>query len=90
MATMNSSKQSPELTAEQQQALDEAGGVVQGQSYILMRTDVVLSYFGFDTKDELRRQLQPAFEQADRGELDEWNVKEFLARMHRQRDAKTE
>lgn len=79
----------PELTAEQRQALDEAGGIVQGQSYVLMRPDAALSYFGFDTKEDLRRELQPAFDQADRGELDEWDVEEFLARMHRQHDAKS-
>lgn len=89
MPGMKSSKETPKLTAEQQQALDEADGVVQGPSYVLMRTDVVLSYFGFDTKDELRRQLQPAFDQADRGELDDWSVEDFLARMHRHRDGKT-
>ena len=89
MSDMKNSKETPELTAAQRQALDEAGGVVQGQSYVLMRTDVVLSYFGFESKEELRRELQPAFDQADRGELHEWDVVEFLARMHRQHDAKT-
>ena len=33
--------------------------------------------------DELRRQLQIGFDQADRGELEEWDVDEFLDRMHR-------
>lgn len=87
---MTKPEKTPELTAEQQQALDAHGGVVQGQSFVLMRTDVVLSYFGYDSKDELRRDLQPAFDQADRGDLQEWDVEEFLARMHRERAAKTE
>ena len=87
---MNNSEKVPDLTAEQQQALDAHGGLVQGQSFVLMRTDVVLSYFGYDSQDELRRDLQPAFDQADRGELQPWAVDEFLARMHRTRDAKTE
>lgn len=31
--------------------------------------------------EELRRQLQIGFDQADRGELEEWDVEEFLGRM---------
>ena len=87
---MSKSEKTPELTAAQQQALDAHGGVVQGQSFVLMRTDVVLSFFGYDSKDELRRDLQPAFDQADRGELEDWSVDEFLASMHRRHDAATE
>jgi len=87
---MKNSQATPELTAEQEQALDAAGGIVQGQSFVLIRTDVVLSYFGYDSKEDLRRELQPAFDQADRGELEEWNVEKFLSRMHQTHDAKTE
>ncbi len=82
--------QDPELTKELQQALDEGQGIVQGQSFVLMRPDVVLGWFGYDSKEELLHKLQPAFDQADRGELSEWNVDEFLDRMHRQHDAQTE
>lgn len=87
---MSNSEKAPELTAEQQQALDAHGGVVQGQSFVLMRTDVVLGFFGYDSKADLQCELQPAFDQADRGELEEWDVDAFLARMHRSHDSKTE
>ncbi len=80
----------PELTEELQQALDDGQGIVQGQSFVLMRPDVILGWFGYDSNEELRQELQPAFDQADRGELSEWNVNEFLDRMHQQHDAQTE
>ena len=35
--------------------------------------------------DSLRRELQVGFDQADRGELVEWNVDEFLERAHKTR-----
>lgn len=65
---MSTSDQIPELTAEQQQALDAQGGIVQGRSFMLTRTDVVLSDFG-DSTDKLARTLQPAIDQVERGEL---------------------
>ncbi|WP_146373070.1 hypothetical protein [Symmachiella macrocystis] len=79
----------PELTDEQQQALKEGNGVVQGESYLLMRHDVLLDWFGY-TPDQLRVELQPAIEQADRGELEEWNLQEFLKDVRRPGDAKSE
>jgi hypothetical protein len=39
---MKNADSTPELTAEQQQALDAGDDVVQGQSFVSMRTDVVL------------------------------------------------
>jgi hypothetical protein len=73
---------SPKLTAEQEQALDESNGIVQGESYVLMRPEAFLTCLGYDSLEELRRELQPAFDQADRGELEEWNVDAFLKHMH--------
>jgi Ca2+-binding EF-hand superfamily protein len=87
---MSNSDKTLELTAEQEQALDAHGGVVQGQSFVLMRTDMVLRFFGYHASDELARELKPAFDQADRGELEDWDVEEFLARMHRMHTPKSE
>ena len=88
--SMTDAEKTPDLTAEQEHALDAHGGVVQGQSFVLMRTDVVLGFFGYDSKEDLQRELQPAFDQADRSELAEWDVDMFLARMHRSHSNKTE
>jgi hypothetical protein len=82
---MSNNHTTPKLTPEQEQALDACGGVLQGQTFVVMRTDVVLSFFGYDSQGELRRELQPAFDQADRGELHDWNVEQFLSRMHHPR-----
>lgn len=72
----------PKLTPEQERALNAGNGVVQGDSYVLLRSTAVLGWFGYDSPEELRRELQPALEAADRRELTEWNIDEFLARMH--------
>jgi hypothetical protein len=72
----------PKLTAEQEQALDEGNGVVQGESYVLMRPEAFLTWLGYDSLEELRHELQPAFDQADRGELEEWDVDACLKRLH--------
>ena len=79
----------PSLTADQQQALDAGNGVVQGSSFVLLRTDVVLDWFGY-TKEELRRELQPALKQIASGDVAEWNLQEFLAEMHKRHAAKTQ
>lgn len=83
---MTEAEKTPGLTAEQEHALDAHGGVVQGQSFVLMRTDVVLGFFGYESKEDLQRELQPAFDQADQGELAEWDVEQFLARMRGSHD----
>ncbi len=77
------------LTNEQQQALDAGNGVVQGPSFVLLRTDAVLDWFGY-TQDELRSALQPALEQVGDGDVAEWDLEAFLAKMHKERAAKTE
>lgn len=87
---MSDFEEVPGLTVEQERALDAHGGIVQGESFVLMRTDFVLRLFGYESSVELRRELQPAFEQADRGELEEWNVDDFLARMRRPNESQTE
>ncbi|MEX0715969.1 MAG: hypothetical protein WD066_05250 [Planctomycetaceae bacterium] len=79
---MNTASTAPTLTAEQQQALDAHDGILQGESFVLMRPDVVLEWFGYD-RAALEQELRPAFDEADRGELAAWNLDEFLAEMHR-------
>lgn len=70
----------PELTEQQRQALVDGDGVVQGQSFILMSTDVVLDWFGYSA-EELRSELKPASDAVAQGESSEWNVREFLDEM---------
>jgi len=78
----------PALTDEQERALDEQGGIVEGASFVILRTDVFRELLGFDTDDELRRQLQIGFDQADRGQLVDWDpqrIKDEGRRRLRQR-----
>jgi hypothetical protein len=58
----------PQLTPEQQQALEASNGLLQGDSYVRIRNDVVLDWFGYSL-EELQKELQPAIEQAERREF---------------------
>lgn len=87
---MNTSATTPPLTTAQENALNAADGVLQGDSYVLLRSDALFRWFGYDSPDQLRKELQPAFDAADRGELAEWNVEEFLARMHERQNGTAE
>ena len=69
----------PALTDDQQRALDEQGGIVEGESFVILRTDVFRELLGLDTDDELRRQLQIGFDQADRGQLVDWDPQRIKA-----------
>ncbi len=62
-----------ELTSEQREALNENGGLVEAGDVVFMRVDVFRDMLGFTSDDELRQQLQIGFNQADRGQLVEWN-----------------
>jgi hypothetical protein len=79
----------PELTQQQQEALDANDGFVQGPSYVLMRTEVLLDWFGL-TPDELREKLSLAHEDVERGDVAEWNLNEFLAKAHARHKLKRE
>ena len=79
----------PELTAEQEQALDEGNGVVQGPTFVLMRTEVVLDWFGY-SQDELRQRLQPGLDQIESGDVAQWSLDDFLAEMHKRHAANLE
>lgn len=71
----------PQLTPEQQQALEASNGLLQGDSYVLIRNDVVLDWFGY-SMEELQKELQPAIEQAERREFVEFNFEAFITEMH--------
>ncbi len=53
-----------------------------------MHKDVILDFFGYGSPQDLLRELQPAFDQADCGELQEWDVEAFLARMRRSKSGR--
>ena len=61
------------LTTEQQQALDQNGGIAEAGDVVLMRIDVFRDMLGFTSDDELRRLLQTGFDQADHGQFVEWD-----------------
>ena len=61
MFCMNrSDPKQPELTSKQQRALDAHGGIVEGDSFVLMHKDVILDFFGYGSPQDLLRELQPA------------------------------
>lgn len=76
---------SPTLTDEQRQALDAADGVVEIHDDRTQRVYVLVAKDQFrDLIDvELRSQLQIGFDQADRGEVDDWDAEEILSEAHR-------
>lgn len=79
------------LTEEQRQALqDRPGGPVEVEDDQTRKLYVLVAKDDFRqmVDEELRRQLQVGLDQADRGELEEWDVEQFLGRMHRQHEAK--
>ena len=82
----------PKLTDEQRQALLLQPGdftrVEDDQThkayFLIEETRAKMLYDQW-----LREQLQTGFDEADRGELAEWNLEEFLAKMHRQHAERT-
>lgn len=81
----------PKLTEEQRQALEEhPGHPVEVQDDRTQKVYVLVAKEDFPLMidEQFRRQLQIGFDQADRGELEEWDVEEFLNRMHRQHETK--
>jgi len=79
--------QLPKLTDDQRQALlvqpGEFARVEDAQThkrYLLIEEDQARELY----EQWLREQIQEGVDEAHRGELAEWNVDEFLARMHRQ------
>ena len=80
----------PRLSDEQRQALsDQAGAPLEVEDELTRKVYVIVPKDDFRrmVDDELRWQLQIGFDQADRGELEEWSVDDFLKRMHEQHPA---
>ena len=79
------------ITNEQQQALDQNDGIVETGDVVFMRIDVFRDMLGFTSDDELRQQLKIGFDQADRGQLVDWNPDKIKAegrrRLQKQQDA---
>jgi len=75
-----------ELTPEQSAALDEQG-IVQGASFVLMRPTAFLELLGFESLEELRKELQPALDESDRGQLADWDLEAMLTKLHQEHRA---
>ncbi len=67
------------LTNEQKQALEQNDGIVEADNVIFMRVDLFRDLLGFTSDDELRQQLKIGFDQADRGQLVDWNPDKIKA-----------
>ena len=81
----------PKITNEMRKALHQHPGKpleVEDDQTQTVYVLVAKEDFREMVDQELRRQLQIGFDQADRGELEEWDVEEFLDRMHRRHEAK--
>ncbi len=82
----------PDLTDEQRTALDHHGGILQGPSFVLLRTDVFQKLLGFHSDQELRQQLQIGFDQAADGQWRDWDParikNEGRRRLQQRSDAK--
>jgi toxin ParE1/3/4 len=78
------------LTTEQQAALNANDGIVDAGDVVFMRVDVFRDMLGFATDEELRQQLQVGFDQADRGQLVEWDAAKLKAEGRRRLQQRSE
>jgi hypothetical protein len=72
----------PKLSEEQRQALENhAGRPVEVEDDRTRRVYVLVARDEFQrlVEEQLRRELQVGFDQADAGDVGEWNVEEMLA-----------
>ncbi|HVJ67545.1 MAG TPA: hypothetical protein VM510_06145 [Caulifigura sp.] len=72
-----------ELTPEQSAALDQQS-IIHGEKFVLMRPSAFIELLGFESEEELRRELQPALDEVDSGKLVPWDIEELLAKLHRE------
>ena len=70
-----------ELTPEQSAALDEQG-IIHGETFVLMRPAAFVELLGFESVEELRGAVDLGLKDIEDGRVAEWNVEEFLSRMH--------
>ena len=75
-----------ELTPEQSAALDQQS-IVHGEKFVLMRPSTFIELLGFESEEELRRELQSALDEVDSGKLVPWDFDEMLAKLHREHAA---
>lgn len=71
----------PKLSDEQRQAIESKhGGPIEVQDDRTKRTYVLVGRDEFHrmVEDQLRRELQIGFDQADAGDVAEWNIDEML------------
>ncbi len=78
-----------DLTSEQQQALDQNDGIVVSGDVVFMRVDVFRDMLGFTSDEELRQQLHIGFDQADRGQLVDWDPEKVKAEGRRRLQQRT-
>lgn len=67
------------FTTEQEQALQQNDGIVESGDVVFMRIDVFRDMLGFDSDEELRRQLQIGIDQVNRGQLVDWDPEKIKA-----------
>jgi hypothetical protein len=82
----------PKLTEEQRQAIrNSPGHAVEVEDEETQRVYVLVARDDFRqlVDDALKRELQIGFDQADSGDVADWDVEEILAEAHRRYSART-
>ena len=82
----------PKLTEEQRQALrDAAGRAVEVEDDQTQRTYVLVAKDEFPqfVEEAIRQELQIGFNQADAGDVADWDIEEMLAEAHRRHSIQT-
>jgi len=82
----------PKLTDEQRLALESRPGQpVEIEDDRTQRVYVLVTRDDFQSlcDERLRRELEVGFEQADRGDLADWDLDEMLSEARRRRDSQT-
>lgn len=77
----------PKLTEEMRRALAQQPGIpleIEDEATRQLYLIIPKEAFGQLVDEQLRRQLQIGFDQADAGDVVDWDIDAFLDRMHRQ------
>lgn len=81
----------PKLSEEQRQAIQNRdGGPVEVEDDRTQRVYVLVARDQFHrlVEEQLRAELQVGFDQADAGDVDEWNVEEMVQEAHQRHSSK--
>lgn len=81
----------PKLSEEQRQAIyDRDGGPVEVEDDRTQRVYVLVARDQFHrlVEEQLRAELQVGFDQADAGDVSEWNVEEMLQAAHQRHSSR--